>query len=388
LIEKISAHSISTSMAEGNNYTWNTFALFEKNLAALVIYELVKKLLENQESGNETTPSENIYLEIKNAVTKIEDEIRKYISPNQLDYVPVEVRKTERDLSFGEKFSNIFKKDKANPIVYRREGEEIGVTDLLKKQEEVADRIIERTLTEEFLDNLIVKIIKMLTVTSSMDRPESMMVQAMQRFKAEMQDQYSGIRELRDVNKDSYHSQYNKMIFAMKLKVTDRIINYYINNIESYIAKVQTPLNHMNQEITNMINDFAMFETFFDGIEDLIYNKSIHLMSDYDDILKVIDVDSVIKAIGKNSDIFSKILASYFDSAQETGEIVKKFGSGFISPAPENEKYVLYSSIGINTPSKLDVVVDEKWFREYEMAILFTVKNNKEDCDKLPFEAV
>ena len=102
----------------------------------------------------------------------------------------------------------------------------------------------------------------------------------------------------------------------------------------------------MNMEVSEMINDFATFHDYFEGISDLIKDTTVPLMCTYDDILDRIDVRRVISTIDKNTEIFSNVLASYYDNVQVAGDIVRKFGNRNIVPNYENMSYCLYS----NTP--------------------------------------
>ena len=157
------------------------------------------------------------------------------------------------------------------------------------------------------------------------------------------------------------------------------------SNVNRYVEKIQEHWNIMNIEVNNMINDFAAFHDYFEGIGDLISDKSIPLMSDYDDILEKIDVRSVVRAIDKNTNIYSSILQSYYDNVQAAGDIVKRFGNRNIVPDIDKTAYTLFSNVGVACPNNLRLVSDEYWFREHEIAILFTAKNNMSDCDNLPF---
>jgi len=46
----------------------------------------------------------------------------------------------------------------------------------------------------------------------------------------------------------------------------------------------------------------------------------------------------------------------------------------------------LFTHKDVMCPERLKSVVDDYWFREHEIAILFTAKNNITDCDNLPFK--
>ena len=97
-------------------------------------------------------------------------------------------------------------------------------------------------------------------------------------------------------------------------------------------------------------------------------------------------MQSVIKAINKNTEIYSNILSSYYDNVQAAGDIAQKFGNRNIVPNLENIAYYLFSASEVACPGKLKLVNDDYWFRDHEIAILFTAKNNMNDCDNLPFQ--
>ncbi len=103
-------------------------------------------------------------------------------------------------------------------------------------------------------------------------------------------------------------------------------------------------------------------------------------------MLEKIDVQSVIKAINNNPEIYSNILSSYFDNVQTAGDIAQKFGSKNIVPDMNNIYYCLFTAYEIACPEKLKLVNDDYWFRGQEIAILFTAKNKMSDCNNLPFQ--
>lgn len=383
LIGKINEHTVLNSEAEGNNYTWTTFALFEKNLASLVIYEMVNKLLENQVKGTEIVPMESIIQKIKNVLHDEEIKMKKIASAGDIDYIPVVVRKIERKLSFVEKSMNMFKKDKISSVEFRKENEEGSINDLLFQQKTAIDEYVENNITDAFADSLIKELIHMCTVMSSINNSqnEALIYKSLTAVKNELinRDKSSSY------SMDYYVGKYNDILLGAQVKIIDKILTCLTDNINIYVENVQNHWNAMNMEVSNMINDFAAFQSYFEGIGDLISDKAVNLLCTYDDILEKIDVHSVIKAINANTEIYSNILSSYYDNVEAAGEIAQKFGNRNIVPAIENIAYYLFSASPVACPGKLKLVNDDYWFRDYEIAILFTAKNNMSDCDNLPY---
>ena len=383
LIGKINQHTVIDSTAEGGSYTWTTFALFEKNLASLVIYEMINKLLENQIKGTETVSPETIGQEIKDVLTKEEGKIKKLASANDINYIPVLVRKSERRLTIIEKILNLFRKEKIAPIELRKENEEGSIKDLLAQQERTVKQYIDENITEEFMDDLILKLIKKCTVMESINnnQNEALIYHSLSSVKNDLliKDRNNSYQS------DYYAAEYNEILTNAKADILDKIISYFADNVNRYVEEVQHHWNEMNMEVNNMINDFAAFQTYFEGIGDLISDKSINLLCTYDDILEKIDVQSVIKAINRNTEIYFNILTSYYDNVQAAGDIAQKFGNRNIVPNLENISYCLFSASEVACPGKLNLVNDDYWFRDHEIAILFTAKNNMSDCDNLPF---
>lgn len=383
LIGKINQHTVIDSTAEGGSYTWTTFALFEKNLASLVIYEMINKLLENQIKGTETVSPETIGQEIKDVLAKEEGKIKKLASANDINYIPVLVRKSERRLTIIEKILNLFRKEKITPIELRKENEEGSIKDLLVQQERTVKQYIDENITEEFMDDLILKLIKKCTVMESINnnQNEALIYHSLSSVKNDLliKDRNNSYQS------DYYAAEYNEILTNAKADILDKIISYFADNVNRYVEEVQHHWNEMNMEVNNMINDFAAFQTYFEGIGDLISDKSINLLCTYDDILEKIDVQSVIKAINRNTEIYFNILTSYYDNVQAAGDIAQKFGNRNIVPNLENISYCLFSASEVACPGKLNLVNDDYWFRDHEIAILFTAKNNMSDCDNLPF---
>ena len=384
LIAKINQHTVLDSKAEGNCYTWTTFALFEKNLAALVIYEMIDKLLENQVNGVENVSPETISKRIRDTLMSEEIRIKKIASINDYEYIPILVRKTERKLSVAEKILNIFRKNKINPIELRRDNEETGIADLLKQQQEAIDCYIEDNITDEYCDALITDLISLCTVMSSINnnQNEGLILSSLTAVKKELliKDKSN------DYQTGYYAGKYSEMLSGAEAKILDRITDYFIAHINSYVETVQKHWNEMNMEVNNLINDFAAFQNYFEGIGDLIRDKTINLLCSYDDLLEKIDVQSVIKAINNNTEIYSNILSSYYDNVRAAGDIAQKFGNRNIVPDLENVSYYLFTATNVVCPGKLKLISDDYWFRDHEIAILFTAKNNIDDCDNLPFQ--
>lgn len=384
LIGKINQHTVIDSTVEGNSYTWTTFALFEKNLASLVIYEMINKLLENQVKGTELVSPETISQKIKDALSQEEAKMKKLASVGDSNYIPVIVRKTERKLTLIEKILNIFKKEKISPIELRKENEEGSIKDLLVQQEMIIKQYIDENITEEFMDSMILELINLCTVMGSINnnQNEALIYHSLISVKNELliKDKNSSYQA------DYYVGKYNEILAKAEADILDKIIAYFTSNVNRYVENVQNHWNEMNMEVKNLINDFAAFQSHFEGISDLISDKAINLLCSYDDILEKIDVQSVIKAINKNTEIYSNILSSYYDNVQAAGDIAQKFGNRNIVPNLENIAYYLFSASEVACPGKLKLVNDDYWFRDHEIAILFTAKNNMSDCDNLPFQ--
>lgn len=384
LIGKINQHTVLDSTAKGNNYTWTTFALFEKNLASLVIYEMINKLLENQVKGTEIVSPETISQKIREKIDQEEAKMKKLASVNDFNFIPIVVRKSERKLSLIEKILNIFRKEKISPIELRKESEEGGLNDLLTQQEIIINKYIDEVITEEYIDTLIIELINLCTVMGSINnnQNEALIYHSLSSVKNDLlvKDKNGSYQT------DYYVGKYNEILAKAEVSILDKIIEYFTNNINSYVEKVQNYWNEMNMEVNNMINDFAAFQSYFEGISDLISDKAINLLCTYDDILEKIDVQSVIKAINKNSEIYSNILSSYYDNVQAAGDIAQKFGNRNIVPNLENIAYYLFSASYVDCPGQLKIVNDDYWFRDHEIAILFTAKNNMSDCENLPFQ--
>lgn len=383
LINKLEYHSVIDSTVEGNNYTWTTFALFEKNLAALVIYEMINKLLENQVRGIELIAPETISKMITDAIEEKDQEMRKLASPNDVNYIPIMVRKVERELTAMEKAMNLFKKDKLSSVEYRKDTGEGSIKSLLAQQKAAIEKYVEENTTEAFMEELIVSLVKMCSVMGSVNNRQNEAL--IYRCLCSVREEYASRDQNAAYQMDFYLRSYYGILAEAKAKILDKLIRYYTENVDRYVQEIQTNWNSMNIEVNNMINDFAAFQSHFEGIGDLIRDKAVNLLCDYDDILEKIDVQSVIRAINSNSEIYSNILSSYYDNVRVAGEIAQRFGNCNIVPALENISYTLYSSSPVQCPGNLKLVSDDYWFRDYEIAILFTAKNNMSDCDNLPF---
>ncbi len=384
LIEKINQHTVANSVVEGENYTWTTFAFFEKNLASLVIYEMINKLLENQVKDIETVSLEAISQTVKDVLNQEEKELKKLASINDINYIPILVRKIERQLSFSEKALNLVKREKISPIEFRKENEEVSINDLLKQQKKIMDNYVEEHITDTFIDQLILSLIKQCTVMSSINSNQNDAL--IYRSLLAIKDEFLIKDKNGSYEADYYERRYKEMLNEEKVKIMEKIITYYNENINRYVEKVQSHWNEMNLEVNTLINDFATFQNYFEGISDLISDKAINLLCSYDDILEKINVQSVMQAINKNSDIYSNILSSYYDNVEVAGDIAQKFGNQNIVPDIENISYYLFSATQVSCPGKLKIVHDDYWFRDYEIAILFTAKNKISDCENLPFQ--
>jgi len=389
LINKLEPHVVLNSRVSGNDYTWTTFSLFEKNLAALVIYEMINKLLENQVNGVETFPFEAMLQTVIDEVSDIEDKMKKIASANDINFIPITVHRVERNLTFAEMARNAFSRQKIRPVDYRLENEEQSVLDLLSQQSRALKAFIDENITESYIDGFILKLINKCTFMGSINnsRNEAMILKSLESVRSDIVANASSGYASYEVNSsaDYYYPKYNKLLSDIKINILDRIIEHFKNNVSEYVERVQKHWNEMNMEVSGMINDFATFHDYFEGIGDLITDKTVPLMCSFDDMLEKIDVRSVIATIDRNTEIFSNVLASYYDNVQAAGDIVRRFGNRNIVPNYENISYCLYSNKPVACPGRLKSVVDEYWFKEHEIAILFTAKNNITDCNNLPF---
>lgn len=389
LIGKLESHLLADCKVEGDSYTWTTFALFEKNLASLVIYEMVNKLLENQIRGTENVSLETMISAVTTEMSKLEAELKKISAAADINYIPVVVRKTERKLSAMEKAKNMFSKEKISTVEYRKMDEDISVNDLLEQQKIALGAYIEKAITEEYMDKFVKKLINMCAVMTSINNSsnEALVLKSMEAYKKEIEANMSKVNAPLEISdsSDYYIPKYNNLISSFKVSVLEMIIEYFKNHVDEYVKNIQEHWNGMNMEVSAMINDFAAFHSHFEGIGELLSDKIIPLMSTYDDILEKIDVQSVVNAIDRNTEIYSKILESYYDNVQAAGDIAKRFGNRNIVPDIDNTRFTLFSNKTVNCPNTLKSVVDEYWFRDHEIAILFTAKNNITDCNNLPF---
>ncbi|MBE7036929.1 MAG: hypothetical protein E7403_06525 [Ruminococcaceae bacterium] len=390
LIGKLEQHSSVKSELDGENYTWTTFALFEKNLASLVIYEMINKLLNNQVNGTEVISLENLLQTVKDELSQLETQFKKVVSVGDFNYIPITVRRTERKLSFMEKSKNIFSKDKISAIEFRKERIDNSVEDLISQQKRALHEFLAKTVNEEYIDAFIVKLIRMCTVMESINNSqnEALILKSLESCKKELEAQISTNSAPLEIRNgyDYFLPKYNMMLLSAKVATLEKIIEYFKSNVNHYVEVVQKHWNQMNIEVCNMINDFATFQDYFVGIGDLINDKTISLMSSYDEILEKIDVGRVIKAIDDSAEIYSSVLASYYDNVQAAGDIAKRFGDRNIVPDFDNISFCLFTHKDVMCPERLKSVVDDYWFREHEIAILFTAKNNITDCDNLPFK--
>ncbi len=388
LIKQLDQHTILDSEVKGNDYSWTTFSFSEKNLTALVVYESIKKLLENQRNGTETVAAETICQSIRQALVPDEANMKKLAPSSDIAYIPILVRKRIRQLTIFEKILNIFKKDKIKPVEYRKENEEENIQALLNQQEKVFSEYV-NNITDAFKDGIIVNLIRLCTVMESIDniQNEALIYKSLLSVKRDLLIQDRNLSSLSMLSKEEdYQRKYNEILMKAEANIIDGIIKYFDENRNSYVEQVQNHWNKLNLEVHDLITDFAAFHNHFEGIGELISGKTVNLLCTYDDILDKIDIQSVIKAINKNTDIYSNVLASYFVTVQEAGDIAKRFGNRNIVPAPENIAYYLFSASEVQCPDGLKLKCDEYWFRDHEIAILFTAKNEMDDCKNLPYQ--
>lgn len=392
LIQKLDQHTVINGVTEGGKYTWTTFFLSEKNLAALVIYEIIRKLLDNQLNGsNENASIEDIKQSISVELKKKTYDIKKLVPKEDFNYIPIPAKKVELSPGLLERIRNIFRKNKQYPTEWKNDwnGSDIQIHDLLSGQEEAIDEYISQTINDDYIDVFFIRLIKMCTCMKSItdNSNNSLIVRSLESVREELEAQKKQTTVNTGKQQDVYNSDYTKLIIDKQIFMLQKMLEYYQQNVNRYIETLQELWNKMNVEVCSLISEFAAFENHFKVSEDLVSDKSIKLMSSYDEILQEIDISKILTSISDNTDIYSNTLKSYFSKIKENCEIVQKFGNTTIAPQPHDIKYYLFSGDEVQCPDELDISVDEYWFRKYEIAILFTAKNNIDECTKLPFEA-
>lgn len=379
LIKKLDAHNVVNSTAQGEDYTWTTFALYEKNLVSLVVYEMINKLLQNQLKGSETVAKQAICQRIRDISAEQETEMKKLISAGDINYIPIMVRKVERRLTTSEKLKNIFRPGQVSTVELRKENEERSVKDLLEKQKEAVDGYVEENITEKFADEVITDLIRQCTFMESVNNNgnRGLISDCLNDVKKE----YSPENAPRQ--NEYYPDEYNKILYGAQEKLWDTVIEYFEENKKNYVEKVQKHWNEMNAEVSERTKDFAAFQNHFNGMGAL--DKNVNLMCTYDDILEMIDVQNVIAEVNENRNIYANVLKSYFPGVITAGDIAKRFGNCNINPELGDIVYCLFSAADVECPQNMKLVVDSDWFREHEITILFTAKNSMDDCKNLPF---
>ncbi len=378
LIEKIDTHTISSGVLDGDCYTWTTFSLFQKNIASLVVYEMVNKLLANQMYGNEVVSPEVIKLKIKEILSAEENEIKKFACVDDIKYIPFIVQSVETG-------SKGFFRRTQNPPAYQPVFGSIenSTADLLRQQYHAVGKYMNQHFTEDYCKKIITKLIKMCTVIGSVNNKQNAgLIQgclvAVKNELAVSNGNYAN-------QTDEFKKEYYKMLLKAQINILERLIHCFEENVDFYVNDVQRIWNQMNLEVNGLINDFAAFHQHFDGLGELTRNKTINLMCDYDELLNKIDIQSVMNAINSDSKIYSNVLASYYNNIKAAGEIVQSFGERPIAPDIDCTSYCLFTAEDVICPEGLKIVNDDYWFREYEMAILFTARNKLADCNHLPF---
>lgn len=376
LIGRIDAQKLVDSKTDGVKYDWNTFALYEKNLAALVVYEMINKLLANQLGDYESVHMTDMDDIINSELNKLEMSLKGVISMDDYNYMPIAL--TRREVQLPGLIDRMMKKTK---VEFREENVQLSINALLEQQKAVALAHVKSVVTFDYIKNFIDRMICACSTVSSINNKDTaLVIGSLRRTKAELENKVKNIHP-----NSPYNEMYIKMISELKLIVITKIIEFYENNVENIRNRIRTYWNNVNGEVHALINDFAQFQEHFEGLSALVDDKYIKLLSNHDDILEIIDIKSVVDTINQDKGIYSKVLASYFDTVKSAGDIAIRFGNCNISPDLNHVAYTLFTPTEVRCPDSMFSVVDDYWFMEHEIAILLTVKNRPGDCENLPF---
>ena len=373
LIGKLENHRVSDNRTDGIKYDWNTFMLYEKNLVALVVYEMINKLLKNQLNEFEAVPQSDIEAIIDSELDKMENALRRIVSPEDHNYIPIILSRRE---TVQGKWLN-----KKTLVEFREEGAEHSVNMLLEQQRELAWNYVKEVVTVEYLRNFVDRMVRACSsVNSIYNKDGALIMSSLKRAKFEMENKIGAAQHA-----SYYNDRYNTMITELKLAVINKVIEFYEQNVEVVSKRISYYWNQLHAEVNALINSFVQFQEHFDGLSSLVDSKNIKLMSTAEDVLDTIDIQSVVRTIAQDKSMYARVLKSYFDTVKNAGDIAIRYGSCNITPEINNVAYTLFAATDVQCPDALTPVVDDYWFMEHEIAILLTVKNRPADCENLPF---
>lgn len=381
LTEKLDANDLVKCSVEGNDYTWTTFFLFEKNLISLVVYELISMLLERNTTGPESITLETLRSAIFEEIEAKGKRLEGIVPASDVLYIPIRVRKKKRELSLAEKIKSKFVEIK-NLDIYLPEDETADIMQLLAHQKKALDEALKKELSEDFINELFEKLIRKCKAIDSVDLTDgkSLIVDALDLCKASLESEKSNGRTLFT---DFYQLKHYEMVVDAKITLVDILKKYYIANAEKYVKEIIHDLDAKNAEVSALIKDFATLGANFAKKDMLIYGKSIPLLCSYDEILNEIEIEKAIDEINNDPNIFGNVLKSYFPSVVVATAHLKTFGG--LNITPHSDILRLYASNEVAVPSGLAVTSNDYWFRNNEIAILYTARNNIEDCKNLPY---
>ncbi len=381
LAEKLDVNDLAKCSVEGNDYTWTTFFLFEKNLISLVVYELVGMLLERNTTGPEEITVETLRSVIFEEIAAKGKKLEAAVPASDVLYIPIRVRRKERELSFIEKIRSRFVEIKDRDI-YLPIDEGADTMQLLEYQKKALDEAMEKELSEKFMDELFEKLIRMCKAIESVDLTDgkSLIVDALDVCRSSLESEKTSARTTLT---DYYAIKHYEMVADAKIALVDTLKKYYVANAERYVRGIVQDLDAKNAEVSALIRDFATLGAHFAKKDMLIYGKSTPLLCSYDTILNEIEIEKVIDEINNDSNIFGNVLKSYFPSVLTAAAHIKTFGGLNINP--QSDILRLYVSGAVATPPNLQMTTDNYWFRTNEIAILYTARNRLEDCKNLPY---
>lgn len=382
MIDKLAAHTTIYSEVEGEEYSWNTLAFYEQNMQAIVIYKLIYDLLERQNESYEKMTQLEIAGEIEKEINEIITSLAKKVPKDIKDYMPCEVIKKTKKQSKARLL--IFKRDEEISYYEKKdEGEFIRM--ILERQKKEIEEYLQAHLTKEMMTDAIEKLISQCTSLSSIDPQRGIIGKGLRAAKEEYKDQMaSGKREVGDMYFD-YDKTYEQLLKEAKYEIISRIENDYSNRANEFQINVRKNWNEKRIDIEPLLRGITIEGNYQNVVNRLIENKYIFLLSEYREMLKIIEVNSIIGRGNNQENIFPEILANFFRRVQNAGDIVCSFGGCPLSPNPTDISYHLYSYESVSCPDKLEMTVDSKWFREHAISILLTVKNQKTECRKLPW---
>ena len=381
LTEKLDAHDLAKYSVEGKDYAWTTFFLFEKNLTSLVVYELIGMLLDRNTTGAEAITVETLRSVIFEAIEEKGKRLEAAVPASDVLYIPFRVRKKKRELSFMEKLKSRFVEIK-DVDVYLLEDETADTIQLIEYQKKALAEALEKELTGKFMDELFGKLIRMCKAVSSVDLTDgkSLIIDALDLCKSSLESEKKNARMAQT---EYYMIKHYEMVADAKITLVETLKEYYNANAERYVREIVLDLDKKNAEVSALIKEFATLGAHFAGKDALVFGKSIPLLCSYDEILNEIEIEKVIEAINNDPAIFGNVLKSYLPSVKIAAEHIKTFGGLNINP--QSDILRLYSAETVATPQGLEIASDEYWFRNHEIAILYTARNRPEDCKHLPY---